>query len=60
VIESVFHSGQGAFVHAMHVGILFALVSMAIAAITSAVFVRSHVEAEVPLGESREAVRVES
>jgi EmrB/QacA subfamily drug resistance transporter len=58
VIESVFHSGQSAFVHAMHVGILVALVSMAIAAIVSAVFVRSHVEEELPPGEPREAMPV--
>jgi hypothetical protein len=44
-INAVFHNAQFSFVHAMHVGIFFAIGAMALAAIVSAVFVRSHVEA---------------
>ena len=40
------------FVHAMHVGILVAIVFMAIAGVVSAIFVRSHVTAH---GETFEA-----
>jgi EmrB/QacA subfamily drug resistance transporter len=45
VIERVLNDAQLSFVHAMHVGIFFAIGAMALAAIVSAVFVRSHVEA---------------
>jgi H+/gluconate symporter-like permease len=57
-IVSVFHAGQSAFVHALHVGIMVAIVGMTVAAIVSAVFVRSHVEPEVPPGEAKEAIPV--
>jgi EmrB/QacA subfamily drug resistance transporter len=46
---SVVAAVRDSFVHAMHVGMLVAIVFMLIAAVVSAVFVRSHVE---PLGAS--------
>ena len=46
VIHKVVDVAHQSFVHAMHVGIYFAIGSMLLAAIVSAMFVRSHVEAE--------------
>jgi MFS family permease len=44
-VSRVFHDAQSAFVHAMHVGVAVAIGFMVLAAILSAVFVRSHVGA---------------
>src|SRR5207302_5143956 len=51
-IERVYHGAQLSFVHAMHVGIFVAIGFMALAAVTAAVFVRSHVGShESPAGD---------
>ena len=52
IIERVYQAAQQAFVHAMHVGIFVAIGFMVLAAVTAAVFVRSHVGAhDVPSGD---------
>jgi EmrB/QacA subfamily drug resistance transporter len=45
VIESVYHSAQEAFVHAIHIGMFVAIGGMLFAALVAALFVRSHVGA---------------
>src|SRR5437588_5627719 len=44
VIDKVLQVAHQAFVHAMHIGIVMGIVAMVLAAITSAVFVRTHVQ----------------
>ncbi|HMC36443.1 MAG TPA: MFS transporter, partial [Actinomycetota bacterium] len=56
LIVRVYHTAQQSFVHAMHVGIFVAIAFMALAAITSALFVRSHVGShESPQGDGEVA-----
>src|SRR5438132_2773576 len=45
LVKGVWLDGHYAFVHALHIGIVVAIVAMVLAALTSAIFVRTHVEA---------------
>jgi MFS family permease len=54
LVERVYNAAQQSFVHAMHIGIFVAIGFMVLAAIVSAVFVRSHVGAhDVPAGDGQ-------
>ncbi|MCA1834488.1 MAG: MFS transporter [Actinobacteria bacterium] len=55
VIKNVVDAGHNAFVHAMHVGIYVAIVSMVLAAVAAAVFVRSHVGSHDDAGDGQVA-----